>query len=64
MSRHADSISEWNNLFTNLPNTGRLGVHTKSRQDSLEGKRAVVVDGPARNNRALFARVLATVVLT
>ncbi|KAG7236709.1 hypothetical protein INR49_000603, partial [Caranx melampygus] len=26
MRRHADSISEWNNLFTNLPDTGRLGV--------------------------------------
>ena len=24
MRRHADSISEWNNLFTNLPATGRL----------------------------------------
>ena len=26
MRRHADSISKWNNLFTNLADTGRLGV--------------------------------------
>ena len=41
MRRHADSISEWNNLFTNLPDAGRLGVHRRSRRGSSEDRRSL-----------------------
>ncbi|KAI9542444.1 hypothetical protein NQZ68_020791 [Dissostichus eleginoides] len=52
MRRHADSISERSNLFTNLTDTGRVGVHQRSRQDTLEGRAGLSADrlagGPPR----------------
>lgn len=51
MRRHADSISERSNVFTNLTDTGRVGVHRISRQDTLEdraGLSAGLAGGPPR----------------
>ena len=36
MRRHADSTSEWNNLFTNLSDTGRLEL-TEEVDEALWG---------------------------
>lgn len=62
MLRHAYSASERQNLSTNLPDTGRLGVHCRSLRGNLDGRGAITVDGLARNDRGVFAS-LVTVVL-
>ena len=38
MRRHADSASEWNNLFTNLPDAGPLGVNRRGGERERESR--------------------------
>lgn len=55
MLRHADSISEQNNLSTNLPHAGRLAIHRGSGEGGLED-RGAQTPTVAWNNHAVCHR--------
>lgn len=60
MRRHADSISERNNVFTNLTDTGRVGVHRRSRQDTLEGRAGLSRTDLQEDRLVVFTGVFAS----